>query len=93
MFRDFLKSKTPYDDRLAVALPPLSQKRDQDMAKIAARIFASDDGKALLQYLQITIFQRALSPDAPDTQLRYYEGQRAMLANLIRLIEKGQHGY
>ena len=54
------------------------------------RVFSTDDGQLVLSHLQSITFQRALGPDAPDAQLRYMEGQRAMIATIMRLIRSGR---
>lgn len=69
--------------------------RRTDHASIArafARLFSGDDGKTVLAYLQMTVFQRALGSDATDEQIRYTEGQRALLGNIMQLAEKGKQG-
>jgi hypothetical protein len=37
-------------------------------------------------------FHRALAPSSSDTELRYAEGQRAMMATILRLIDRGRKG-
>lgn len=70
-----------------------TQTADQDaVEKAFARVFSTDDGQVILSHLQSMTFQRALGPDATDTQLRYLEGQRAMIATIMRLIRSGRDG-
>ena len=64
----------------------------ESVEKAFARVFATDDGQAVLSHLQSMTFQRALGPEASDTQLRYLEGQRAMIATIMRLIRSGRTG-
>lgn len=67
------------------------QTSDQsDIEKAFARTFSTSDGQIVLSHLQSMTFQRALGPDAPETQLRYLEGQRAMIATIMRLIRSGR---
>jgi hypothetical protein len=35
-------------------------------------------------------FSRAYGHDASDQQLRYAEGQRALVANILRLVDRGR---
>lgn len=71
----------------------MEQGADQvSVEKAFARVFSTDDGKVVLSHLQSITFQRALGPDAPDAQLRYLEGQRAMIATIMRLIRSGREG-
>jgi hypothetical protein len=62
----------------------------QDIERIFARCFSTEDGKKVLAHLQVMTFSRAYGPDASDQQLRYAEGQRALVANILRLIDRGR---
>ena len=62
----------------------------QDVERLFARVFSSDDGKKILAHLQVMTFSRAYGPDASDQQLRYAEGQRALVANILRLVDRGR---
>lgn len=70
----------------------LQQTEQKDMERVFARLFSSDDGKKALAYLQVMTFQRALSPNSADAELRYLEGQRAMVGTILRLIDRGRRG-
>lgn len=86
----------PMNDGLEGALvyrPPNPEKiEQQDMERVFARVFLSDDGRKALAYLQMLTFQRALGPASSDTELRYLEGQRALMATILRLIDRGRAG-
>ena len=62
----------------------------RDIEKSFARLFATDDGQKVLAHLQVMTFHRALGPGVADEQLRYLEGQRAMVATILRLIDRGR---
>jgi len=62
----------------------------QAIERAFARMFSTDDGRLVLGHLQSVTFCRALPADASDAQLRYYEGQRALVALTRRLIERGR---
>ena len=64
----------------------------QDIERAFARLFLTEDGLKVLSHLQVMSFHRAHGPSAPDEQLRYAEGQRAMVASILRLIDKGRNG-
>ena len=64
----------------------------RDIEKTFARLFASTDGQKVLAHLQVMTFQRALGPSSSDEQLRYMEGQRSMVATILRLIDRGRNG-
>lgn len=62
----------------------------RDVERAFTRLFLSEDGQKVLSYLQSITFQRALGPGSDDQQLRYMEGQRALLATILRLINRGR---
>lgn len=64
---------------------------NRDTERAFARLFTSEDGQRVLGHLQAMTFQRALGPDTSDQQLRYLEGQRALVASILRLIDKGRN--
>lgn len=63
----------------------------RETEKAFARLFATEDGQKVLSHLQVITFQRALGPGVADDQLRYLEGQRAMVATILRLIDRGRN--
>lgn len=64
----------------------------QEIERAFARTFSSDDGRKVLAHLQAMTFHKALGPQTANEQLRYMEGQRAMVANILRLIDRGRRG-
>ena len=62
----------------------------REIEKAFARLFASDDGQKVLSHLQVITFHRALGPGVADEHLRYTEGQRSMIATILRLIDRGR---
>ena len=62
----------------------------QDIERLFARVFSTEDGKKILAHLQVMTFSRAYGPDATDQTLRYAEGQRALVANILRLVDRGR---
>lgn len=62
----------------------------REIEKAFARLFSSDDGQKVLSYLQVITFNRALGPGSPEEQLRYLEGQRSLVATILRLIDRGR---
>jgi|GEM_PF-1069425 len=71
-------------------VPQPSRMDMRDIEKAFARLFSTTDGQAVLGYLNGQTFMRALGIDAPDSTLRYLEGQRALLSSILRLIERGR---
>lgn len=70
----------------------ISDFDQKDIERVFVRLFSTDDGKKALAYLQATILQRALNANSSDEQLRYSEGQRAVIGTILRLIERGRKG-
>ncbi|NCT40931.1 MAG: hypothetical protein GW778_04640 [Alphaproteobacteria bacterium] len=62
----------------------------RDIEKTFARLFSTDDGQKVLAHLQVITFQRAMGPGVADEHLRYIEGQRSMVATILRLIDRGR---
>ena len=68
---------------------PLSGDR-RDVEKAYARAFSDDNGRVVLGHLQNLTFARAYAADAPEGQLRYAEGQRALVGTILRLVNAGR---
>jgi len=62
-----------------------------DIERSFARLFTTDDGQRVLSHLQVLTFQRALGPSTSDEQLRYTDGQRSLVATILRLIDRGRN--
>jgi len=95
MIFDLIKPKdvlpiTPAEKGLTYALPEPGKIEMRDIEKSFTRLFSSDDGQKVLAHLQVITFQRALGPGVADEQLRYLEGQRSMVATILRLIDRGR---
>lgn len=67
-----------------------SHRENRDIERAFTRLFLSDDGQKVLSHLQCITFQRALGPSCSDEQLRYLEGQRSLVATILRLIDRGR---
>ena len=96
MIFDLIKKEKPLPitaaERGLVHAPIEPNKLElREIEKAFARIFASEDGQKVLSHLQVITFQRALGPGVADEQLRYLEGQRAMVATILRLIDRGRN--
>jgi hypothetical protein len=99
MFGDFMNFLRNEDPLPAVAMgeknlvysPPEPRRMEMgEVERSFARLFSTNDGRQVLGYLQAVTFQRALGPASSDEQLRYMEGQRAMVATILRLIDRGR---
>lgn len=67
-----------------------SSAEQKNIDTLFARVFNSEDGKKIISYLQYITFHRALNSTASDEQLRFHEGQRALMASILRIIERGR---
>lgn len=55
-----------------------------------ARLFGRPEAATVLGYLKKITQERTLPPTASDTELRFLEGQRALIACILSLIKQGQ---
>jgi hypothetical protein len=92
MFKGFVRQPSPLAGKgLIYAQPELPKLEMREIEKSYARLFATDDGRRVLAHLQTITFQRALGAATPDEQIRYAEGQRSLVATILRLIDRGRH--
>lgn len=68
----------------------VSRLEQKDIERCFARLFATEDGKKVLAWLQVMTFQKVQGANTPDEQLRYAEGQRSLMATILRLIDRGK---
>jgi len=54
------------------------------------RLFRHTEGDVVLNHLKKITFERTLSPTATDAELRFLEGQRALVALILSFIKQGQ---
>lgn len=98
-FRKLLQSKNKNgicDSRNDI-LPPknrsiLKQSTHTDISKSYARVFSTLEGQRVLDHLQLTTLYRAQSPDTSDSQIRHQEGQRFVVFQILRQVERGRSG-
>ena len=80
------------EEAVVYAVPEPGRMEMRDIARTYARLFSSDDGRKVLAHLQVMTFHRALGATSPDEQLRYMEGQRSLVATILRLVDRGRNG-
>lgn len=68
----------------------VSRLEQKEMDRCFTRLFSSEDGKKVLAFLQVMTFHRAAGVNTTDDQLRYMEGQRSMVATILRMIDRGR---
>jgi hypothetical protein len=60
-----------------------------ELARCVAKVFASPEGRRLLDHLERTYLLRRMPPQASDQELRHLEGQRCLVAHLQSLAARG----
>ena len=68
----------------------IARLEQKEIERSFARLFLSDEGKKVLAYMQVMTFQRAGGANTTDEQLRYMEGQRSLMAAILRMIDRGK---
>jgi len=68
----------------------VARLEQKEIERSFTRLFSTDEGKKVLAYLQVMTFQRAGSANTTDEQLRYMEGQRSLMASILRMIDRGK---
>jgi hypothetical protein len=68
----------------------VSRLEQKDIERCFARLFMTEDGKKVLAWLQVMTFQKVQGAGTSDEQLRYAEGQRSLMATILRLIDRGR---
>ena len=68
----------------------VSKLEQREIERSFARVFSTEDGKRVLAWLQVITFQKAQNVNSSDEQLRYTEGQRYLVASILRLIDRGR---
>ena len=94
MFKTVFKNESPdlSQKGLIYSLPQPAKPEMREIERAFARLFSTDDGRKVLAHLQVITFQRALGASTPDEQIRYAEGQRSLVATILRLIDRGRNG-
>ena len=69
----------------------ISRLEQKEIERIFTRLFSSEDGKKALAWLQVMTFHRAQGGATPDEQIRFTEGQRALVASIMRMIDRGKN--
>ncbi len=61
-----------------------------ELAYAFARLFATDDGRAVLRHLRTVTLERVMGPEATDAQLRDLEGARRLVKRIENMIASGR---
>ena len=71
---------------------PGGERTPPELCRAAAACLGTAHGRRLLRHLRQSFLDRRLAPSATDAELRHVEGQRSVVAHLLRLIERGRDG-
>ncbi len=63
---------------------------EQDWPSVFARCFSTSDGKQVAGYLRYFTLEKSLGADVSDDLLRYQEGRRSIVTQILSLIAQGQ---
>lgn len=78
-------------ERNALFTSHISRLEQKDIEHAFARLFSTDDGKKVLAWLQVMTFHRANGANSTDEQLRHMEGQRSLVASILRMVDRGRN--
>lgn len=60
---------------------------ETELVRACRTCFSTPAGQRVLDHLRAAFLDRRLGPNASDAELRHVEGQRSVVANLLRLTE------
>jgi hypothetical protein len=92
MLKALLKAQSLNEKGIVYSLPDPRRYEMREIERAFARLFSTEDGQKVLSHLQVITFHRALGAATPDEQIRYTEGQRSLVAIMLRLIDRGRNG-
>jgi hypothetical protein len=69
----------------------ISRTEQKDIERSFARLFSTEEGKKVLAWLQVMTFHRTGGANQTDEQLRHMEGQRSLMASILRMIDRGKN--
>lgn len=87
----FSKKTFPGDPESTIAYTAgIGRHEQRDIEHAFARLFSSEDGKKVLAWLQVMTFHRAGTSQTTEEYLRHMEGQRSLVATILRMIDHGK---
>ncbi len=69
----------------------VSRLEQAEIERSFARVFSTEEGRKILAWLQVMTFQRVSGANTSEEQLRYVEGQRSLVASILRMIDRGKN--
>ena len=65
---------------------PRSKEQDEQISKVIESVFKTPNGKEMLQYVRSITIDAVSGPNISDIELRHLEGQRYLVALLVKRI-------
>ena len=65
---------------------PRPKEKDEQISKVIDSVFKTPNGKEMLQYMRSITIDAVSGPNIPDIELRHLEGQRYLVALLVKRI-------
>lgn len=65
---------------------PRSKEKDEQISKVIESVFKTPNGKEMLQYVRSITIDAVSGPNISDIELRHLEGQRYLVALLVKRI-------
>ena len=62
----------------------------KDIESIYAKVFAGVSGELVIKHLRKITIERVLGPNANESELRFVEGQRALVHQIEQMIHRGK---
>lgn len=84
------RTSLQYIENNAAQTSHISRLEQKEIERSFARVFSTDEGQKVLAWLQVMTFHRVAGANTPDEQLRYMEGQRSLMASILRMIDRGK---
>ena len=67
---------------------PRPKQKDEEISKVIDSVFKTPNGKEMLQYLRSITIDAVSGPNISDPELRHLEGQRYLVALLVKPINQ-----
>jgi len=65
---------------------PRPKEKDEQISKVIDSVFKTPNGKEVLQYMRTITIDAVSGPNISDIELRHLEGQRYLVALLVKRI-------
>ena len=66
-------------------------REGDDVARVFARVFNTEDGRTVLDYLHRHSIFRVIDPQMTEENLRFLEGQRQLVLFICQMAAKGNN--